>query len=821
MESSSEPGAGTAVCARVQCAYEATCAVDSNGQPRRGLGGNYIYACLFDCAAAAAASTTSNPVCSSDLRLYPTLCHMKLEACRRQEDLRLCPLPLCNYIYACLFDCAAAAAAFTTSNPVCASDLRLYPTLCHMKLEACRRQEDLRLRPLPLCRGLEVTTFMRACSTAQRPPPPSRRPTLYARPTCDCTRHCFKPCGDDETVTDADGRPVDCGSGPHRTDCPCDDSGQCQCWPGVGRLKCDRCEPGYWGLPRIGVGHTGCIRKCDDSGQCQCRPGVGRLKCDRCEPGYWGLSRIGVGHTGCIRKCDDSGQCQCRPSVGGLKCDRCEPGYWGLPRIGVGHTGCIRKCDDSGQCQCRPGVGGLKCDRCEPGYWGLPRIGVGHTGCIRKCDDSGQCQCRPGVGGLKCDRCEPGYWGLPRIGVGHTGCIPCGCSAFGSVREDCEQMTGRCVCKPGIQGQNCDRMTCYYGAYCIVRSGLATCDCSDKECPKAEAPSVCGSDGRTYLSACHLRNHACRAQSDVVVQAFGPCNQEPHVRRGSRVVRSALKASSQNSPSDTSLSNYIPAVEFQDVSVDTSDSGKPDSPEPELTCIDILPPCCNHFPFNLSSTFAENLYVKSESCATKPANQKPIEDYEDEFVNELNEDYSYENMEEHINVGYEVPLFDGEAFMKARVRLPAKRFDIWAEVSSVCSNGALVSGAGNRDHFWLGFVKNKAVLRWDAGSGPYELHTGRVKVDGKSKVSARRYKKDGVLKLGSATASGSARGRMTSLDVDPFVLSGATSIPGFIGCVHRLRISGRDLIPPARDLTVSSQGVRACTPYNIAKLVCP
>ncbi|KOB68637.1 putative agrin, partial [Operophtera brumata] len=35
MESSSEPGAGTAVCARVQCAYEATCAVDSNGQPRR------------------------------------------------------------------------------------------------------------------------------------------------------------------------------------------------------------------------------------------------------------------------------------------------------------------------------------------------------------------------------------------------------------------------------------------------------------------------------------------------------------------------------------------------------------------------------------------------------------------------------------------------------------------------------------------------------------------------------------------------------------------------------------------------------------------
>lgn len=138
---------------------------------------------------------------------------------------------------------------------------------------------------------------------------------------------------------------------------------------------------------------------------------------------------------------------------------------------------------------------------------------------------------------------------------------------------------------------SCDRMTCYFGSYCIVRSGLAACDCTVKECSKLENPSVCGSDGRTYLSACHLRNHACRTQSDVVVQAFGPCTDEPHVRRGTRVRRSALKASAQNSQSDTSLSNYIPAETFNtDVSVDTSDSGKPDSPEPELTCIDILPP---------------------------------------------------------------------------------------------------------------------------------------------------------------------------------------------------------------------------------------
>ncbi|CAH1639760.1 unnamed protein product [Spodoptera littoralis] len=181
---------------------------------------------------------------------------------------------------------------------------------------------------------------------------------------------------------------------------------------------------------------------------------------------------------------------------------------------------------------------------------------------------------------------------------------------------------------------------------------------------------------------------------------------------------------------------------------------------------------------------------------------------------------------------YEVPLFDGQARLTARARFPAKRFDIWAEVSAVCGRGALVSASGTRDHLWLGFVEDRAVLRWDAGSGPFELHTGKVKIDGKSKVSARRYKKDGVLKLGSSVARGSSHGRMSSLDVDPYIyighppenvtkLSGASGIQGFVGCIHRLRVSGRDLIPPSRGLTVTSFGLRSCTPHNLARVICP
>ncbi|XP_028029690.1 agrin-like [Bombyx mandarina] len=587
-------GGSNAVCARVQCAYEATCAVDSNGQPR--------CACLFDCAAAAAAST---------------------------------------------------------SSPVCASDLRLYPTLCHMKLEACRRQEDLRLRPLALCRGLE-----------------------------------FRPCGDDEPLTDKEGRPYDCGGGPHRKDCP------------MGSY----CH------------HTAKAARC-------CRKDKGVTEKKGCQDTWHGCCADGV-----------------------------------TAARGPGGAGCPSQC------------------------------GCHRLGSVREqCDESGQCSCRAGVGGLKCDRCEPGYWGLPRIGTGHAGCIPCGCSAFGSVREDCEQMTGRCVCKPGIQGQkctvcsnhehtlgpngcfdpestqlpatNCEHMTCYFGAHCLMRSGLAICDCSAAECPATEEPPVCGSDGRTYLSACHLRTHACRTQSDVVVQAFGPCSDEsPHVRR-----------------------DNIYTVSFN------------------------------------SKNTSYSRCVKSSRA--------PFVDFESE-TNEIEDDtYDEEYVDRRVEESFELPLFDGNARMTARIRLPANHFDIWAEVTAVCDTGALLSASGTRDHLWLGYIRKKGVLRFDVGSGHLDLHAGRLKLDGRSTISARRYKRDAVLKVGLVSASGTAKGRMSSLNTDPFVYIGYSpenvtkltglSTVGFVGCIHRLHISGLDLIPPARGLVLSTHGVKPCTPYHLARLVCP
>ena len=57
-------------------------------------------------------------------------------------------LPRC----VCKFNCDNDEDA----TPVCASDLQLYPSECHMNNESCHRQMELSLRPLELCEGKSI-----------------------------------------------------------------------------------------------------------------------------------------------------------------------------------------------------------------------------------------------------------------------------------------------------------------------------------------------------------------------------------------------------------------------------------------------------------------------------------------------------------------------------------------------------------------------------------------------------------------------------------------------------------------------------------------
>lgn len=70
-------------CRDIHCDYEATCELGPDGFPR--------CSCLFDCL-----KEETNLICGSDLRIYQSMCAMKMEACQRQHELRLRPLELCQ-----------------------------------------------------------------------------------------------------------------------------------------------------------------------------------------------------------------------------------------------------------------------------------------------------------------------------------------------------------------------------------------------------------------------------------------------------------------------------------------------------------------------------------------------------------------------------------------------------------------------------------------------------------------------------------------------------------------------------------------------------
>ncbi|KAI1287357.1 Agrin [Halotydeus destructor] len=181
-----------------------------------------------------------------------------------------------------------------------------------------------------------------------------------------------------------------------------------------------------------------------------------------------------------------------------------------------------------------------------------------------------QCSCKPGTGGLKCDRCEAGFWGLHKIPEGNDGCLGCECNPSGSVRADCEQTTGKCVCKPGVRGikcqhcppgtvlsprgcahgkvaqhvhgRSCKELQCQHSAECVETMDGSQCIC-DNLCAKLSSAyalssnitsssasqiklsyhPVCGSDGESYVNECQLREFSCRYQRSIDIVHDGPC----------------------------------------------------------------------------------------------------------------------------------------------------------------------------------------------------------------------------------------------------------------------------------------------------------
>ncbi|XP_053393780.1 laminin subunit alpha-like isoform X2 [Mercenaria mercenaria] len=133
-----------------------------------------------------------------------------------------------------------------------------------------------------------------------------------------------------------------------------------------------------------------------------------------------------------------------------------------------------------GVCQnCGFNSTGINCEKCLPGYYrpfGMPPTEL--FMCERcQCDlryhldeceeETGRCLCREEYTGYNCDACAVGYYGYPD-------CIPCDCDVNGTVGDVCHVGGGQCPCKENFVGKKCDM--CQIGFYDFPTCGPCECD---------------------------------------------------------------------------------------------------------------------------------------------------------------------------------------------------------------------------------------------------------------------------------------------------------------------------------------------------------
>ena len=215
------------------------------------------------------------------------------------------------------------------------------------------------------------------------------------------------------------------------------------------------------------------------------------------------------------------GQCFCKSNVIGLKCDTCRASFFGLSADnpdGCSPCNCntagtfdgVDTCNiDSGQCVCKRNVMGMRCDQCRNGTTDLSAsnpLGCSFCQCdpigslSSDCDPvTGRCDCKPGVSGPLCDQCLPGFFGFSE-----DGCQQCACHAVGSLSSICNATTGKCACRENIEGTNCDQ--CVDGYY-DISSGCTACGCNPNG--TVNASSLCLEDSGQCFCKSNVGGRTC------------------------------------------------------------------------------------------------------------------------------------------------------------------------------------------------------------------------------------------------------------------------------------------------------------------------
>ncbi|RUS89304.1 hypothetical protein EGW08_002911, partial [Elysia chlorotica] len=128
----------------------------------------------------------------------------------------------------------------------------------------------------------------------------------------------------------------------------------------------------------------------------------------------------------------------------------------------------LTTCDvNTGQCACKDRVEGRDCSVCKDTFWAISEskpLGCdvcscnagGCVGSINLCDKvTGRCLCKPNVQGDTCDTCKTATFNFDPNNP--DGCTPCACDPGASVGAACDVISGQCTCLQQIGARDCSR----------------------------------------------------------------------------------------------------------------------------------------------------------------------------------------------------------------------------------------------------------------------------------------------------------------------------------------------------------------------------